>query len=180
MTDLRMLIAELRPFACEADIGSAHQLRPAGEAEALHRDDDGQRARLEPHQNVHPESHEMIELRLFRAAGFHFAKIGAGAEMLAARADEKGSDRGVFLKVLPCPVDQLMHFERQAVELFRAAELDDADGSLGRDGDRGRHLAPPLPRLSYCRAMRPTFSRAMTSFWICAVPSPICRPRTSL
>ena len=80
-------------------------------------------------------------------------------------------------------LDRQLNFSGRASSTIPTPRLDGCH-------DRFAHVtAPPFrpcllwpqafASFEYCTAIRPTFSRAMTSFWICAVPSPISSPMTS-
>ena len=92
------------------------------------------------------------------------------------------NDRGWFADP---PIAQLLREFRatypKLVALSASRDSDQRSRFQRRrdDIEAGARRQPYCGCLAYCTAIRPTFSRAMTSFWICAVPSPICRPITS-
>ena len=113
----------------------------------------------------------------------HLGQVGSGAKMFALRPDQDRPDIRVRLEFLNARArNALMHLKRQAIELLGARQLDNADAALGRLLMTGALISDaPFAFLSYCSAIAAgLFAGDHKLLDLCAVPSPICRPSTSL
>ena len=121
----------------------------------------------------------LVDLGRIAAQTLDLVEVGAGAEVLALGPNEHRPDpRPRRLELVERRRNRAMNRKRQAVELVRPRQLDDAHRAVAAYPYRAgaAHLRFSA---AYCTAMRPARSRATMSFITCAVPSPISRPITS-
>ena len=133
-----MLVAEAGRAGGEDDVAGEHQLEAAGQAQALARGYHRQRAGLEAAQHRVTEGDEAGELLGAVPKPADLVEVGTGAEMPALRPDQHRAHAAFRrLEFLERAGKGDMHRRRQAVELVRAGQLDDAHAAFARGHDHG-------------------------------------------